>query len=195
MKYLLLLFIILYSYAAVRYHIGRALGIEFFLFVFNKTIAWSAATFLGLSLLSIKAPFPSKKTFGISSFILGFTHVSLTLILAFLGFFPNYFNTNGLSNEGLLILISGGLTVLLMIFPLLASLFPEKHPKIWLKIGKFALLANIFHPIIIGVKNWWIPGKWPLLLPPITLLTTLIYAIIVAIYWKQKKGVERTPLI
>ena len=114
MKYLFLLFMILYSYAAIRYHIGKALGIAFFLFVFNKAIAWSAATFLGFSLLSFNAPFPSKKTFGISSFILGFAHVLLTITLAFFGFFPNYFNTNGLSNGGVLILISGGLTILLM---------------------------------------------------------------------------------
>ncbi len=187
MKYLILLFIILYSYAAVRYHIGKELGVEYLTFVVNKAIAWAAATCLGLSLLKFSLPLPTKKTFGISSFILGLIHITLTIILAFCGFFPDYFNDNTISKEGFRILISGGLTILLMVFPLLASLNPPKFPRTWIKLGKFALFINVLHPAIIGIKNWWSIGNWPLLLPPITLLATLIYSLILLVYWKQKR--------
>jgi hypothetical protein len=187
MKYILLLFIILYSYAAIRYHIGKELGIEYFTFIVNKAVAWTSATCLGFSLLKFNLPFPTKKTFGISSFILGLIHITLTLVLTFGGFFPAYYSDNRISGEGFLVIVSGVLTIILMIFPLLASLFPSRHPKPWIKLGKFALFVNILHPLIIGIKNWWVPGKWPLFLPPITLLATLIYAIILLIYWKQKR--------
>jgi hypothetical protein len=184
---------ILYSYAAIRYHIGKEMGVDYFFFVFNKAIAWTSATYLGLSLLKLKAHFPTKKTLGISSFILGLFHISMTFVLVYLGFFPKYYDAQAISNEGFLILISGGLTFLIMVFPLLASTFPTNYPNSWLKLGKFALLINIFHPVIIGIKNWWIPGNWPLFLPPITLLTIVIYGVLLFIYWKQKKGVTTTP--
>lgn len=188
MKYLILIFCLLYSYAVIRYHFGKELGFDYFFFVFNKALAWTAATCLGLSVLTLKEPYPSKRFFGISSFTLSLFHIGLTLILAIVGFFPDYYNTNGISNTGLPVLMTGILTILLMAFPLLASLFPTKFPKSWIKLGKIGLFINILHPLIIGFKNWWIPGDWPLLLPPITLLTVLIYSIIILVYWKQKKS-------
>lgn len=187
MKYILLLFIILYSYAAIRYHIGKELGIEYFTFILNKSLAWTSATCLGLSIVKLNPPLPTQKTFGISSFILGLTHITLTILLTFGGFFPAYYSDYRISGEGFLVIISGGLTILLMIFPLLASSFPGRHPKIWIKLGKFALFVNILHPLIIGIKNWWMPGIWPLFLPPITLLATLLYAIVLLVSWKQKR--------
>lgn len=190
MKHLIFLFCLLYSYAVIRYHIGKELGFEYVFFVFNKAIAWTAATCLGLSTLTLEKPYPSKRFFGIGSFMISIFHICLTLILAIVGFYPDYYNSNGISNLGLIVLITGILTILLMVFPLLTSLFPNKFPKIWIKLGKFALIINIFHPIIIGFKNWWVPINWPLLLPPITLLATLIYAIIILIYWKQKKSAK-----
>lgn len=187
MRYLILLFCLLYSYAIIRYHIGKELGFEYLFFVINKAISWTAATCLGLSVLTLKKPYPSKRFFGISSFALSLFHICLTLILAVLGFFPDYYFSSGISNLGLLILITGILTILLMIFPLLTSFFPANYPKAWIKLGKFALFVNILHPLIIGIKNWWTPGNWPLFLPPITLLAVLNYAIILQFYWKQKR--------
>ena len=184
---------ILYSYAAIRYHIGKGMGIEFCFFILNKAIAWTSATCLGLSLLKLNSPFPNKRSFGIGSFLLAVVHISLTFVLVFQGFFPKYYDIDGISCEGFLILVSGALTFLIMVFPLLASTFPTNYPNSWLKLGKFALLINIFHPVIIGIKNWGIPGNWPLFLPPITLLTIVIYGVLLFIYWKQKKGVTTTP--
>jgi hypothetical protein len=187
MKYIVFLFIILYSYAAIRYHIGKGMGVEYFALILNKAIAWAAATYLGLSILKLKPPFPSKKTFGIGSFILGLIHITFTFLLTCNGFFPNYVNDQCISEEGLLVLISGGLTIIVMIFPLLASLFPTKFPRPWIKLGKFALCINILHPAIIGTKNWSALGDWPLFLPPITLLATLIYAYVLLVHRKQKR--------
>jgi hypothetical protein len=187
MKYILLLIITLYFYAAIRYHIGKELGHEYFIFVLNKAISWASATCLGFSIIKLNPPFPSKKTLGISAFILGLTHVILTLLLIFREFFPTYFSDKVISEEGYLVLFSGGLTITLMVFPLLASLFPSKYPKKLIKLGKFALLVNFSHPILIGIKNWWEPVYWPLLLPPITLLATLVYAFTLLVYWKQKR--------
>jgi len=187
MKYILLLFLTFYFYAAIRYHIGKELGLTYFAFVLNKAITWTSATCLGLSILKFNPPFPTKKTFGIGSFLLGSIHISLTMLLTFSGFFPVYYNNKSISGEGFLVLITGGVTIILMIFPLLASLFPTSYPKSWIKFGKLALFINILHPLIIGIKNWCSPGIWPLFLPPITLLAVLIHALILVIDWKQKR--------
>ncbi|MFM7661244.1 MAG: hypothetical protein ACKO6A_01095 [Bacteroidota bacterium] len=188
MKYILPLFLILYSYACIRYHLGKKLGVEYIVFVFNKAIAWAAAICLGLSVIKFNRPFIQKKTFGIYSFTLGFIHVILTLFMSLFDFYPTLFHNSLLTGSGFFVLLSGIMTFLLMIFPLLSSMFPNKYPDKWIKIGKIALFINFFHPIIIGFKNWWPTATWPLFLPPITLLISLIYTIILLIYWKQKRA-------
>ena len=44
MRIILTLFFVFYGYAVVRYHFGKQLDISYFLFVFNKAVAWSAAS-------------------------------------------------------------------------------------------------------------------------------------------------------
>jgi hypothetical protein len=188
MKYLITSFFLFYGYAIVRYHFGKGLDQTFFFFVVNKAIAWSATFYLGMSVLLLPKKFPSKKQFGLSSFALGIIHIILTLYLAILNYYPDFYNKGQISVLGFSVLMSGLLSISLMTMAFLASLFSSKFPKVWLHYGFFAFLVNSCHPIIIGIQNWFSPLLWPMFLPPITLLASLLSGIIFYLRWKQKKG-------
>jgi hypothetical protein len=188
MKYFIAPFILFYLYAIVRYHLGKGLDNSYFLFVFNKAIAWTSSFYLGISILTLPNKFPAKKQYGLSAFALGIIHITVTLILTFSDYYPEFYNKNGITQMGVSILITGLLSISLMFLAFLASLFPGRFPKIWLHCGFFAFLINMFHPALIGFQNWFSPFKWPLYLPPITLLASLISVAIFYLRWKQKKG-------
>jgi hypothetical protein len=190
MKKILTLFLVFYGYAVVRYHFGKQLDISNFLFVFNKAIAWSSAAFLGFSLLQMPKNYPSRKVFGLSAFGFGLTHIILTIILGIQTHYKELFIQGSLTEKGFLVVITGVLSITLMIFPFVATLFPSKFPKRWFHYGKWALLVNLLHPLIIGVGNWWTPLKWPYYLPPITLLIVLMNGVLFSIYWNKKRRVN-----
>lgn len=190
MRIILTLFFLFYAYAGVRYHFGKQLDISYFLFVFNKAVAWSAAAFLGLSLMHFSKKLPSRKLFGLSAFGFGLIHIALSLYLGLQGNFPELYVQDSLSEKGVLVLVSGLLSIAIMIFPFLTSIWPEKFPQKWFHYGKLALLVNLLHPLIIGVGNWWTPLKWPYFLPPITLLIVLMNGILFSIYWNKKRRVN-----
>jgi len=190
MKKILALFLVFYGYAVVRYHFGKQLDISYFLFVFNKAVAWSAAAFLGFSLLQLSEKFPSRKLLGFTAFGFGLTHITLALLLGIQTQYKELFLHGALSEKGVLVVVSGALSILLMIFPFLASILPSKFPKRWFHFGKWALLVNLLHPLIIGVSNWWPTHKWPFYLPPITLLIVLMNGILFSIYWNKKRRVN-----
>jgi hypothetical protein len=142
MKYLITSFFLFYGYAIVRYHFGKGLDQTFFFFVVNKAIAWSATFYLGMSVLLLPKKFPSKKQFGLSSFALGLIHIILTLYLAILNYYPDFYNKGQISVLGFSVLMSGLLSISLMTMAFLASLFSSKFPKVWLHYGFFAFLVN-----------------------------------------------------
>lgn len=189
MRIILILFFVFYGYAVVRYHLGKQLNADYFLFVFNKAIAWSAAAFLGMSLMKFSKKLPSRRLFGLSAFGFGIIHIALSLYLGLQGNFAELYVQYSLSEKGILVLISGLSSIAIMLFPFLTSIWPEKFPQKWFHLGKWALLVNLSHPLIIGFSNWWTPVKWPYYLPPITLLIVLMNGIILTIYWNKKRRI------
>jgi hypothetical protein len=187
MKYFISCFTLFYGYAVVRYHLGKGLDQTYFLFVLNKSFAWSASFYLGISILNLPRKWPTKQQFGLASFALGLIHIMLTLYLAYSNFYPELYKENHLSNLGVSILFSGILSIGLMLMAFLTSILPDRFPKKWLRCGYFAFIVNISHPFIIGFQNWVAPLKWPLYFPPITLLACLISGIILYFRWKQKR--------
>jgi hypothetical protein len=190
MKKILALFLVFYGYAVVRYHFGKQLDISYFLFVFNKAVAWSAAAFLGFSLLQLSEKFPSRKLLGFTAFGFGLTHITLALLLGIQTQYKELFLHGGLSEKGVLVLVSGLTSIAIMTFPFLSSIWPNKFPQKWFHYGKWALLVNLLHPLIIGVENWWPTYNWPFYLPPITLLIVLMNGILFSIYWNKKRRVN-----
>jgi hypothetical protein len=187
MRLILTLFFVFYGYAVVRYHFGKQLDISYLLFVFNKAVAWSAAAFLGMSLMNFSKKLPSRRLFGLSAFGFGAIHIALAFYLGLLGNFAELYVQDSLSEKGVLVLVSGLTSIAIMTFPFLTSIWPNKFPQKWFHYGKWALLVNLLHPLIIGVSNWWTPLKWPYYFPPITLLIVLMNGILFSIYWNKKK--------
>ena len=63
--------------------------------------------------------------------------------------------------------------MLIFSFPLVAALKSYPNEAWQFRLGKYGVLVSIFHPMIIGYSGWLKVVKWPLGMPPITLLAVL----------------------
>jgi hypothetical protein len=186
MKYIIALFSVFYGYAFLRYHFGNQLDSSHILFVFNKAVAWSSAVYLGLSLLKLPSKFPSRRTFGLSSFYLSVVHVLLIFILAVNQQYPELYVNQTLTIKGVAVLISGVLTFIIMLPPFISTIIPNHLNSRFFHYGKIACIINLFHPLFLGYKNWLTPAVWPYFLPPITLLVVLMNVILIFTYYKKR---------
>jgi hypothetical protein len=186
MKYIITLFSILYGYAFLRYHLGKQLDSSHILFVFNKAVAWLSAVLLGLSLIKLPIHYPSRRFFGLASFYSALFHIALMFILALGGKYPELYTNCELTLKGWSVLVSGALTFVIMLPPFLSSVFPSLFTEKYFHLGKIACFVNLFHPLFLGYKNWFIPAVWPFFLPPITLLVVLMNVILIFIYYKKR---------
>jgi hypothetical protein len=103
MKFLLVLFLFLYSYAAIRYHIGKELGPTAFLYVFNKALAWWCASVLLMSLLpldKLKQFGLSKKATGLFGYAVALVHILVTFYLLSPVYYPKFFTLGELNIHG-----------------------------------------------------------------------------------------------
>lgn len=188
MKYILTLFSIFYVYAILRYHIGKGLDSSFGLFVINKAIAWNSAFLLGLSLLKLPEKYPSRRFFGLSSFFLAIVHIVLIFILAMNNKYSELYYDEKLTLKGISILISGALTFLIMLPPFFSSVLSQHIDSKYFHLGKIACFINLFHPFLLGYKNWFSPNDWPYFLPPITLLVVLMNVALITLYYKKRSA-------
>ena len=168
-----LLFLIFYSYAVLRYHIGKGLGQEEILFVLNKSFAWTAGTYFAMTLLP-KKWFPNTTNYRRQLGLLGYSfsslHISANIILINPANYPLLFNANMLNFHGWQIIILGILTILCFSMPLIATIQKQPVGNVLYKFGKIGVFASIIHVSIIGIHGWFFPLEWPYYLPPITLL-------------------------
>jgi hypothetical protein len=168
-----LLFLLFYSYAVLRYHVGKGLGQEEILFVLNKAFAWTAGTCFAFTLLP-KKWFPNtviyRKQFGLLGYGFSLLHITANIILINATNYPLLFNANKLNFHGWQIIILGILTILCFTMPLIATIQKQPAGNVLYKFGKIGVFASIIHVSIIGIHGWFFPLDWPYYLPPITLL-------------------------
>lgn len=176
-KYLfLLLFIPLYSYAFVRYHLGKDVPFEEWLFILNKAVAWTAITSISLSVLKVKHLAlikTDRRTTGFTGFTLALLHSILVLFLFNKFHFEKLYSGNQLNFLGWLAIMIGITSLIVFSFPFYATMrkFPSEHR--YFRLGKIGFFVVLFHPMVIGISGWFSPEKWPYYLPPITLLAFL----------------------
>jgi hypothetical protein len=177
-----LLFLIFYSYAVLRYHVGKGLGQEEILFVLNKAFAWTAGTCFALTLLPNKW-FPStlnyRKQFGLMGYGFSLLHITANIILINATNYPLLFEGNHLNSHGWQLIILGILTISCFSFPLIASIKKLPAGNLLYKFGKIGVLTSIIHVSVIGINGWFTPLEWPYYLPPITLLFVITASCIV----------------
>jgi hypothetical protein len=182
LKKIALLFLLFYSYAVLRYHVGKGLGQEEILFVVNKAFAWTAGTCFALTLLP-KKWFPStlnyRKQFGLLGYGFSLLHITANIILINATNYPLLFEGNYLNSHGWQLIILGILTISCFSLPLIATLKKLPAGSVLYKFGKIGVLTSIIHVSIIGINGWFTPLEWPYYLPPITLLFVITASSIV----------------
>lgn len=172
MKFLLALFLLLYSYAAVRYHLGKELGLSAFLYVFNKALAWWSASVLLLSILpndKLKRMGLTKRATGSYGYTVAMVHILVAFYLLSPKYYPQFFDGEELNFHGWASISIGFLSLLFFSFPLIAT-WKNYSARHFFKLGRFGVLLNILHVFSIGVYNWFPASAWPFYLPPITLI-------------------------
>lgn len=177
-KYLFLfLFIPLYFYAFIRYHIGSEIPYKEWLFILNKAIAWTAITCIGLSILkdkSLRFIHTNRRTTGMTGFCLALVHAILVLFLFNKLHFDKLYSGDQLNFQGLMAISIGITSILIFCVPFFAALrkYPNSHKAF--RLGKIGFILVLSHPLVIGISGWFHPKSWPFYMPPITLLAILI---------------------
>lgn len=173
---LLTLFLFCYTYSILRYHIGAEIPLQEWIFILNKSIAWTGFTCIGLSQLPvtlIERIRLTKRITGIYGFVFGCIHISISFYLLYDG---NHLIWSKLETKDFMFysfIVSGALSFLIYLFPIVATLKDLPSTSKMFGIAKVGYLINILHPLLLGYSGWGSISKWPLFLPPITLLAVL----------------------
>jgi DMSO/TMAO reductase YedYZ heme-binding membrane subunit len=194
-------------YAVIRYHIaGGVPWAHFPLFILNKTIALAAVIFVGASYLIGKVirwhdhdkqlRLVVIKFCGLMGFFLASIHAFMSVFLLTPSYFAKYFALDGRLNlQGELGMAVGIIALFFLLSPAITTLpmmAKELGGKRWKRsqrLGYGALLLVVVHLIVLGMKGWLTPEKWPAGLIPISLVA-FIFAVIPLVV-KRKKVVEK----
>lgn len=171
-----LLFFLFYSYAVLRYHIGKEVSWNDWFFIFNKAVAWLGFTLIALSIIKqsqLNKCNLSRKNLGLTGFVFAFSHVLFVLILFNSNHYPKFYAGNEINFLGWISVGIGFLSLLIFAFPFIAALKNLPNQSKVFRLGKFGVLVNLFHPLFIGFSGWFSPNEWPYYLPPITMLVVL----------------------
>ncbi|MFN5846744.1 MAG: hypothetical protein ACK46O_13650 [Flavobacteriia bacterium] len=175
-RFTFVIFLLFYGYAAIRYHIGADVPIDDWYFILNKSIAWTGFTLVALSIL--KTPTLQKwnlnrRDLGLTGVSFAFMHAVSVLFLFSEEHYSKLFTEHQINTQGYIALSLGALSMLIFSFPLIAALKSYPNEAWQFRLGKYGVLVSIFHPMIIGYSGWLKVVKWPLGMPPITLLAVL----------------------
>ena len=183
------------AYTILRYHIvGNTPLSQFPLYILNKGLALTGFILLGINfsidpLNNIGTGIGKKwlnirPSLGVSSFLLIFTHLFLSLILLNPANYQKFFLVNGsfTTNGGLSMLTGVIAFLVLWIYTISFQTF-LREDKAFIKFitsRKVILMAMVFtaaHIFFMGYQGWLTPQNWPGGLPPITLISFIIFII------------------
>lgn len=180
-KIALFLFVFTYTYALIRYHLGKDVPAIEWVYVLNKAVSWTGFCLVGLSILP-KFWFTRNKLnrtqAGEIGYALCFLHLLFNLILMNPERYPFlYLENNEWSWQGIVTLILGSLSLACFTIALIGSLnlrkWGEKVQKKYLRFGKIGFFISMLHPLVMSADRWF-TSDWPYYMPPITLLAVLI---------------------
>lgn len=183
------------AYTILRYLIvGNTPWSQFPVFILNKGLSLTGFILLAISfslgpLNNIGAGFSDRwlsirPSLGISSFLLIFTHLFLSLILLNPANYHKFFLENGTltTSAGLSMLAGVVAFITLWIYTISFQTF-LKEDMAFIKFitSRIVILtAMVFmaaHFFFMGYQGWLTPQKWPGGLPPITLISFVIFII------------------
>lgn len=178
------LFILFYSYAILRYHIGKEVSWNDWFFIFNKSIAWMGFTLIAISIIKqsrLKRFNLSRKNLGMTGFVFAFLHAVFVLILFNSDHYPKFYTGNDLNFLGWISISIGFVSLVIFSFPFVAAWKNKPNTANVFRLGKYGVMLNILHPLAIGFSGWFSPNEWPFYLPPITLLAVMTGIIVFGI--------------
>lgn len=192
---ILIVALISISYTILRYHIvGITAWSQFPVYILNKGLSLTGFILLAINfslgpLNNIGAGIGDRwlsirPSLGVSSFLLIFTHLFLSLILLNPANYQKFFLENGaLTTNGGLSMLAGVIAfITLWIYTISFQTF-LKEDKAFIKFitsRKVILIAMVFtaaHFFFMGYQGWLTPQKWPGGLPPITLISFVIFIV------------------
>jgi len=183
------------AYTILRYHIvGNTSWSQFPVYILNKGL--SLTGFILLAINFSLSPLNNigtgisdrwlsiRPALGVSSFLLIFTHLFLSLILLNPANYQKFFLENGaLTTNGGLSMLAGVIAfITLWIYTISFQTF-LKEDKAFIKFitsRKVILIAMVFtaaHFFFMGYQGWLTPQNWPGGLPPITLISFVIFIV------------------
>lgn len=172
----ILLFLSFYTYAILRYHIGKNVPWDEWYFILNKAFAWTGFTLISLSILPQKILVKlnvKRKELGVQGFVFALIHAVSMFILFNQDHFPKFYSDGTINLMGWLIISIGILSIIIFSFPFIAAIQNSPSKSRIFKLGKIGVLIGAFHPFLIGFKGWFLPSDWPFYMPPITLMAVL----------------------
>lgn len=172
----LFIFILLYSYAVLRYHFGKNVPWSEWYYILNKAFAWTGFTLICLSVLQQKWLDNLKTTrreLGVLGFCFVIIHAVSVLFLFNPEHYPKFYSGQEINSLGWIIISIGLLSMLSFSLPFIAAMKSTPATSRVFKLGKIGVLISVFHPLLIGYSGWFSPGSWPYFMPPITLLAVL----------------------
>lgn len=182
----LILFCALYSYAHLRYHVGKGIPLSEWLFILNKAIAWTGGILLGLSLFKYEQK-NMRKTLGSIGYLFATTHILLDLILISPEHHPSFYSFDQLNTHAWISITLGILSFICFTIAFIGSV--SINYKYLLRFGRIGILISILHVTMIGKKGWFTPNSWPFYMPPITLIFVL--AILCFLFLDLRKRLKR----
>lgn len=189
-----LIFIVCYTYAIIRYHFGKHLEEWIhFPYVINKAISWTAGTFMVLTLIPnerLMCYSISRRTLGLRGYFLAVIHIVTNVLLLNPDLHPSFFTDQKINASGWTYISFGATSFILFSLPLYASFknFPAKDIRY--KFGKLGILLLMLHVASLGLKNWFFPETWPMMMPPITLLFLAFCLVIILLKYLKLQAYE-----
>lgn len=182
----ILVFILSFSYAFIRYNILKEVSInEIPLYIINKAVSISSVILMFLSIINSNS---LSKYYGRTSVYLAVLHVFLSLIILSPTYFPQIYNENKtLMVLNSISLLLGCISLTTLLFYQLSKVVRDISKKSSLVL-KIVLLTISGHIFFWGIKSWLTPSNWPFGLPPITLLSFIIIIItLLILFIKNRK--------
>lgn len=195
----LIVFLICFSYAFIRYNIVRNVSFEHLpLYITNKAIALTATILIGLSFLigPLTHFFPKvfsnslsiRKNLGLTGFGVAAIHAFMSLLLFNKINYPKFFLQNEKLNFiGEITMLFGILAFfifLIMSIIAIPSIEEKLTPQQWRTMQRLGYIAYGFvllHVSIMGWKGWFQADSWQYGLASITLVASLFIILILVL--------------
>ncbi len=190
-----LIFVFSMAYAVLRYNIlGQIPWKDLPLFILNKGVSLSSFFLLTASFsigpltnLGLKIPLNlvnSRHAFGVIGFIMAMIHMIISLVLLNPVMYDKFFLENGsLSFSAGLSMLGGILSIVVLWYYNLSIQSHLKESKMFnqfMTSKKFILMSLFFvaiHLFFMGYKSWLTPAIWQGGLPPISLISFVVFSI------------------